>query len=130
MLSVAPIEIFAAKTVAFLNRTAPRDLYDMHNMIKYGLFDGSEQKIFRKCVVFYSAIGAERPPDRFVFDNIGDITQMEIKRALSPVLRTKEKFNLQTAKDEVSKYLQQILLPTEREQIFWKDFQVLSGISI
>ena len=42
VLSVAPIEIFSSKIVALLNRTAPRDLYDVHNMLKYGLFDESE----------------------------------------------------------------------------------------
>ena len=39
VFSVAPLEIFASKTVALLTRTAPRDLYDMHNMVKFGLFD-------------------------------------------------------------------------------------------
>lgn len=34
VLSVSPLEIFASKTVALLTRTAPRDLYDMHNMVK------------------------------------------------------------------------------------------------
>lgn len=38
VLSVAPLEIFASKTVALLTRTAPRDLYDIYNMIRYGLF--------------------------------------------------------------------------------------------
>lgn len=32
VLSVDPLEIFSAKTVALLNRAAPRDLYDMFNM--------------------------------------------------------------------------------------------------
>ncbi len=74
VFSVAPLEIFASKTVALLTRTAPRDLYDMHNMVKYGLFDESEEKIFRKCVVFYSAIGAGQPPKRFELDNIGKVS--------------------------------------------------------
>lgn len=65
VLSVAPLEIFASKTVALLTRTAPRDLYDMHNMVKYGLFDESEEDMFRKCAVFYSAIGAEQTPSNF-----------------------------------------------------------------
>ena len=39
VFSVAPLEIFASKTVALLTRTAPRDLYDMHNMVKVVLFD-------------------------------------------------------------------------------------------
>ena len=37
VLCVDPIEIFASKIVALMNRAAPRDLYDFHNMIHFGL---------------------------------------------------------------------------------------------
>ena len=37
------MEIFASKIVALINRTAPRDLYDIHNLLELGLFDESEQ---------------------------------------------------------------------------------------
>ena len=43
VLSAAPMEIFASKIVALINRTAPRDLYDIHNLLEFGLFDESEQ---------------------------------------------------------------------------------------
>jgi predicted nucleotidyltransferase component of viral defense system len=79
-LSVAPLEIFASKTVALLTRTAPRDLYDMHNMVKFELFDESETDMLRKCAVFYSAIGAEKPPVKFELDNIRNVSAQQIKR--------------------------------------------------
>ncbi len=82
VLSVAPLEIFASKTVALLTRTAPRDLYDMHNVVRYGLFDEREQEMLRKCVVFYSAIGTETPPMQFGLNNISNISAMQIKRDL------------------------------------------------
>lgn len=122
VLSAAPVEIFAAKTVALLNRTAPRDLYDMHNMVRFGLFDESEQDMFHKCVVFYSAIAAEKPPENFAFSNIGKITQMQIKRELNPVLRAGEKFYLDAAQKEVENYLREILVPQTEERLFWKCF--------
>lgn len=40
--SLAAIEIFASKIVALLTRTAPRDLYDINNMVYFGLFDETE----------------------------------------------------------------------------------------
>ena len=43
VLSVAPIEIFASKIVALLNRTAPRDLFDIHNLVKSNMFNESEK---------------------------------------------------------------------------------------
>lgn len=87
VFSVAPLEIFASKTVALLTRTAPRDLYDMHNMVKFGLFDESEEAMLRKCAVFYSAIGSAQPPEKFELDNIGNVSFRQIKRDLNSVLR-------------------------------------------
>lgn len=122
VLSVNPLEIFASKTVALLTRTAPRDLYDMHNMVKYGLFDESEENMLRKCSVFYSAIGAEQPPAKFEMDYIGKISAQQIKRDLNPVLRKSEKFNLEVAQKEVRDYLASIMIPTEAEEKFWRAF--------
>lgn len=122
VLSVAPLEIFASKTVALLTRTAPRDLYDMHNMVKYGLFDEVEENMLRKCAVFYSAIGAEQPPEKFELDHIGKVSSQQIKRDLNPVLRKGEKFELEVIQKEVRDYLAAIMIPTEEEIMFWRAF--------
>ena len=122
VLSVAPLEIFASKTVALLTRTAPRDLYDMYNMVKYGLFDESEEAMFRKCVAFYSAIGAECPPEKFELDNVGNVSKQQIKRDLDPVLRKGERFDLEMAQKTVCEYLASVLKTTEEEEKFWKAF--------
>lgn len=122
VLSVAPLEIFASKTVALLTRTAPRDLYDMHNMVKYGLFDESEEHMLRKCAVFYSAIGAEQPPEKFELDNIEKVYALQIKRDLNPVLRKDERFDLEVLQKQVKDYLASILIPTESEEKFWAAF--------
>lgn len=122
VFSVAPLEIFASKTVALLTRTALRDLYDIYNMVKYGLFDESEEELFRKCVVFYSAIGAEQPPKRFELDNIGKLSSLQMKRDLEPVLRKGERFDLELVQQEVRQYLASVLIPTKEEELFWKAF--------
>ena len=122
VLSVAPLEIFASKTVALLTRTAPRDLYDMYNMVKYGLFDESEEAMFRKCAAFYSAIGAECPPEKFELDNVGNVSKQQIKRDLDPVLRKGERFDLEMAQKKVCEYLTSVLKTTEEEEKFWKAF--------
>lgn len=61
-LSVLPIEIFAGKINALLSRAAARDLYDIYNMIRYGLFRKSEFDLLRKSVVFYTAISQQEIP--------------------------------------------------------------------
>lgn len=123
VLSVAPLEIFASKTVALLTRTAPRDLYDMHNMIRYGLFDEEEQVMLQKCTVYYSAISSETPPENFDISNIEKISAQKIKTDLYPVLRKGERFDLDVVQREVRGYLEEILIPTEEEQSFWNAFR-------
>lgn len=122
VLSVAPLEIFAAKTVALLSRTAPRDLYDMYNMVQRDLFNDNEKEMLRKCAVYYSAIGAEHPPKEFAFDNVGKITAQQIKRDLNPVLRRGEHFRLEPVQAEVRSYLEKLLIPTKDEELFWYSF--------
>lgn len=121
VLSVHPIEIFSAKAVALLNRSAGRDLYDMFNLRKYGLFDESQESIFKKCITFYSAIASETVPEHFDFSGIEKISAQKIKTDLIPVLRKAERFDLSEAQEKVEEYLKGILLP-EGDLAFWTSF--------
>lgn len=123
VLSVDPLEIFASKIVALINRAAPRDLYDLNNMLKLGLFDESEQELLRKCVVFYSAIGTEETPTSFSFDSILAIRQNQIKTDLLPVLRNSTFFDAKDAEDACVSYLKELLILSEQETDFLQAFQ-------
>lgn len=122
VLSVAPIEIFASKIVALLNRTAARDVYDLYNMLKFGLFDESEEVLLRKCIVFYSCIGSESVPKEFNFDRINEMPQNKIKTDLLPVLRFSSYFDLSPARKKVISYLQNLLSLDENEIEFMISF--------
>jgi predicted nucleotidyltransferase component of viral defense system len=54
--TLATTEIFGSKINALLSRAAARDLYDVANMVRYGIFDESEEELLRQCVVFYAAV--------------------------------------------------------------------------
>lgn len=123
VLSVDPMEIFASKIVALMNRTAPRDLYDLHNMLHFGLFDESEQALLRKCVVYYSAIGSRETPTSFSFDSVEAITQNRIKTDLLPVLRNGVFFDVKAAQDECIAYLTKLLILTDKEHEFLRAFK-------
>lgn len=123
VLSVHPIEIFGSKIVALLNRTAPRDLYDVYNMQRLGLFDESEETLLRKCIMFYSAIGSDNVPSSFSFDSIEQMQSYRIKTDLVPVLHRGEFFDLPTAKVQVTKYLNELLNPEKSELEFWDAFR-------
>ena len=118
VLSVAPMEIFASKIVALLNRTAPRDLYDIHNLLELGLFDESEQDMLRKCVVFYSCIGSETVHKEFTFESFEKMPQNKIKTDLLPVLRFGAYFDLKPAREKVTDYLKELLVLTSQETDF------------
>jgi predicted nucleotidyltransferase component of viral defense system len=123
VLSVAPIEIFASKTVALLSRTAARDLYDMSNLIKYDLFDEQESIMLRKCVLFYLTVTSEEIPDKFDFSPIQSLTFHRIRIDLMPVLRKKERFDLPAAQKRVTEYLTNILLLSNKEQEYLDSFK-------
>ena len=123
VLSVDPLEIFASKIVALINRAAPRDLYDLNNMLMFGLFDESEQELLRKCVVFYSAIGTEDTPTSFSFDSILSIRQNQIKTDLLPVLRNNTFFDAKAAEDACVGYLKELLTLTKQETDFLRAFK-------
>lgn len=122
VLSVDPLEIYGSKIVALLNRAAPRDLYDIYTMMQYGLFDESQESLLKKCVMFYSAIGADAAPEHFSFDNIAGVTQQRIKTDLIPVLRRGSWFDASKAHKQVVDYLRNLLNPEEKEQSFWTAF--------
>ncbi len=123
VLRAAPIEIFASKIVALINRTAPRDLYDIYNLVKFGLIDESDKPLLRKCVVFYSAIGSEYPPFIFQYNTIDQVTQKSIKTSLYPVLRNKDKFDLKAAQLQVKAWLEGLIKLENREQEFLNAFR-------
>ena len=122
VLSVAPMEIFASKIVALLNRTAPRDLYDIHNLLDLELFDESEQDMLKKCIVFYSCIGSEIAHKEFTFKSLDKMSQNKIKTDLLPVLRFGAYFDLKPTREKVIGYLKELLVLTPQEMEFITSF--------
>lgn len=53
VLTLDPMEIYAAKANALMSRAAARDLYDFSYMVERNPFDRQEN-LFRKSIVFYS----------------------------------------------------------------------------
>jgi predicted nucleotidyltransferase component of viral defense system len=123
VLSVAPIEIFASKIVALLTRTAARDLYDINNLVSFGLFDKSEEPLLRKCTVFYSAIGGEESPEGSGIGRIDRLTTYKIRTDLQPVLRKRDWFDLPAAQERVKDYLTRLLALSDDERRFLDCFR-------
>ena len=120
--SLAPLEIFGSKIVALLTRTAARDLYDLNNMIYYGLFDESQLPMLKKCAVFYRALGGDKASTCFRLDNIDNLTNHKIKTDLLPVIRRTEYFDLQSVQKRVKEFLASTLCLDEGEIAFLRAF--------
>lgn len=82
-------------------------------MIKFSLFDESEQDMLRKCIVFYSAISAKDINKTFDTKAIGTLTKHKIKTDLLPVIRKKEDFDLEGIKKVVKEYIEDLMVITK-----------------
>ena len=91
--------------------------------MRFGLFDEHEKILLRKCIVYYSAIASESTPSEFDLSNIDKVTQNQIKRELNPVLRSKEKFDLQTSQSQVKTWLADLLKLEDNEWKFLDAFR-------
>lgn len=121
--SLSVTEIFGSKIVALLSRAAARDLYDINNMVFFGLFDDSQASLLKKIVVFYSAISSETPPESFDLKRIDGITKYKIKTDLLPVIRKKDDFDLAVAQKRVKAFLSELLMLDENEVAFLDAFR-------
>jgi len=120
--TVSPIEVYAGKTVAFLNRGAARDLYDIFGMISNNLFHGDDLVLLRKCVAFYSAISGRNPITLNSNIDLPIITPHMIKTDLNQMLRKSEYFNGAVADKFVSEWLNDLLILNEDELRFGEEF--------
>lgn len=118
---LAKTELFASKIVALLSRTAPRDLYDIHNMIRQNVFSAEEKELLKKCVAFYRALN-DQAADTFDLSVIDALRPYEIKTMLLPVIHRKEFIDLSWMKQTVKEYLSDLLILTDEEQAFLSDF--------
>ena len=118
---LAKTELFASKIVALLSRTAPRDLYDIHNMIRQSVFFDEETELLKKSVVFYRALN-DQAAEAFDSSVIDALRPYEIKTMLLPVIHRKEFIDLPQMKQTVKEYLSDLLILTDEEQAFLSDF--------
>lgn len=123
--TVAPMEIFAAKVNALMSRAAARDLYDFNNLINAKLFE-NEKDLFRKIIIFYATISADKINKAFDTSAIDEITFRKIKRDLLPMLSREEvrgHFDLELYKNKAKTYIRDLMNVTDAEQEYMIRFE-------
>lgn len=122
---VNPIEIYAAKICALLNRATARDLFDVYTLSKYNLFDKEEKHLLKQCFMLeYIAINGYKIEDMNI-EKTGQIKNQDIKTKLLSTLkdRNPKHNNVDTMKKEVKEYLKDILVIDSKTQKFYDEFQ-------
>ena len=121
--TLSTLELFGSKIKALIERTAPRDLYDVCNMLKYNIIKPDEMNMLRKIVLFYLVVGgSDKPSIDYNFDNIDDLKFTQIRSFLLPVLKKSERFDFESAKSDVKKFLLKLMVFTESEKSFVENF--------
>jgi predicted nucleotidyltransferase component of viral defense system len=121
--TLSTIELFGSKIKALIERSAPRDLYDVNNMLKMNIISKDEQNLVRKTALFYLIVGGnEKISQKFDFEKITSLNFAQIRRSLIPVLKKNEPFDFETAKINVTQYLSGLMIFTEDEQQFIENF--------
>ncbi len=120
-----PIEIYATKICALLDRTTARDLFDVYTLSKYDLFDKEEKQLLKQCFMLeYIAICGYKL-EQMKIENIEKIKRQDIVTKLLPTLRdmNPRKINLDEMKKDVGKYLKDILVIDSNVNEFYNKFQ-------
>lgn len=123
VLRVDPVEIFASKIVALLNRGTPRDLYDFSSFLQSDCFQMMDTELLRKCVIYYMTVGSDNVLQEPDYTGIDHISQKQIKADLVPVLRSGTFFNAANARNICKPYLQKLMTFSVNEQLYLAAFQ-------
>ncbi|MFA7136405.1 MAG: nucleotidyl transferase AbiEii/AbiGii toxin family protein [Bacteroidales bacterium] len=121
---LSPVELFASKIKALIERTAPRDLFDVYNMIENKVIQENDYPLLRKIVLFYLAVGGSKPPSiEYDLDTLVNMNYFQIKRKLIPVLKKGDLFNFEKAKVEVKNFIDSLMILNEDEKKFVNQFR-------
>jgi len=100
-------ELFAGKTLALIDRLAPRDLYDIYILLREKV--NLNKVLLKKIFIFFGCL-SRNDFREYHPNDIERITERDIKRKLLPLLRKDEKLKA----DDMMK----IVIPFLRKEIF------------
>jgi predicted nucleotidyltransferase component of viral defense system len=113
-------ELFGMKICALIDRSKPRDLFDVNKM-KECLFN-LDVKLFKKIIVFYMSLDGLFEVNETTLDKIKLIDKEDIKKELLPVLPKNSKFDLEEVKGKVISFLKELLVLTDDEDNYLREF--------
>lgn len=128
ILTVSKMDLFGSKISALIDRTTPRDVYDVYQMIIANIFHLEENSLLKKSVLFYLSLSIDNLNLTESLDNtnkkINEMSYREIKRTLVPVLKRGETFDIHSASKVIKEFLIQLLVLTADETTFIEQFNI------
>ncbi len=91
-------------------------------MLKYNIIHPDEMNKLRKIILFYLAVGGDKPSNSYSFESVNNLKFTQIRSSLLPVLKKNERFDFESAKVEVKEFLLKLMMFTEREESFIDNF--------
>lgn len=114
-------ELYGSKLAALIDRSKPRDIYDVYQMIKSHLLENTE--ILKKCLIFYNCIGGDANIIDFNIDKFDAMSKRDFDRMLKPMLSKDEKFDYKKTIGEIQQFLKKLLCFTDDERLFVEEFK-------
>ena len=113
-------ELFGMKICALIDRSKPRDLFDVHNLMSHlPLLDVA---LLKKMVVFYLSLDGIYEINDNTLGRIETITKEDVKKELFPVLAKGYVFDLDGTKAAVVSFLKGLLSLTTGECKYLSEF--------
>lgn len=92
-------------------------------MIRDHIINENEMNMLRKCVLFYRTVGSTGMlSKRLSLNEILNLSYHKIRQTLIPVLRKREKIDLDQIKSKVSSFLETLLVFTPDEEEYMNEF--------
>ena len=113
-------ELYGMKICALIDRSKPRDLYDV-NLLFNNYVNVDIEKL-RKSVIFYLSLDGIFKIDDSLYNGIESITQSDVKKELQPVLQKGERFNLEESTTFIVARLKELLELSKDEESYLSEF--------
>ena len=120
LTSLIKEELYGMKIVALIDRSKPRDLYDVNYL--FTNIKDINLIILKKIVIFYLSLDGIYKVDDNLFLNISSLTFSSIRKELFPVIKKGTKFDLEVVKESVIKKLIDLLTLDDNEKEYLKEF--------
>lgn len=127
-LTLNKYELYGSKIKALIERCTTRDVYDVYLMIKTNLFQESEYKLVKQCVIFYMVVG--NTTNRLIKETLEDFhikikafMVNQIPQYLSSTLKKDDAFSMIEATNAVKAFITKLMILNENEINFITEFE-------